>query len=273
MGRHVVLKLPTNTLRNLSDPPYDNDHPLLSLGTSRTSSINFGGWADRASEYYSCEGKGRARLKVDGLYRCEPVKFRIESSLVRDAGIQTVFANVLTGRVLVVFDPSKTVDEIAVLIEGLLAAPAGAEQKTAATIHPLRPLRTVTSANASPVLVQDLTRWHSLHPNAVLSALGTSKDRGLSEASAQLKLRSVGPNSLPESERRSGLSIFLGQFKSLPVVLLGASAVLSAVTGGLADAVVILGVVMINAATGYATEAQAERTINALGHIGQHMRP
>ena len=67
--------------------------------------------------------KGRARLKVDGLYRCEPVKFRIESSLVRDAGIQRVFANVLTGRVLVVFDPSKTVDEIAVLIEGLLAAP------------------------------------------------------------------------------------------------------------------------------------------------------
>ena len=213
--------------------------------------------------------KGRARLKVDGLYRCEPVKFRIESSLVRDAGIQTVFANVLTGRVLVVFDPSKTVDEIAVLIEGLLAAPAGAEQKTAATIHPLRPLRTVTSANASSVLVQDLTRWHSLHPNAVLSALGTSKDRGLSEASAQLKLRSAGPNSLQESERRSGLSIFLGHFKSLPVVLLGASAVLSAVTGGLADAVVILGVVMINAATGYATEAQAERTIKALGHVGQ----
>ena len=43
----------------------------------------------------------------------------------------------------------------------------------------------------------------------------------------------------------------------------------SAVTGGSADAVVILGVVMINAGTGYVTEAQAERTINALGHVGQ----
>ena len=69
------------------------------------------------------------------------------------------------------------------------------------------------------------------------------------------------------------MSIFLGQFKSLPVVLLGVSAVLSAATGGLADAVVILGVVMINAATGYVTEAQAERTIKVLGHVGLQHAP
>jgi Ca2+-transporting ATPase len=216
------------------------------------------------------EVKGRARLKVSGLYRCEPVRLRIESALVRDAGIKQVRANVLTGRVLVVFDPARTAEEISVLVEGLLAAePVGAEQNTVANIHPLRPSQSAISANASPVFGQDRTSWHALPANAVLTALATSKDRGLSQASAQQKLRRFGPNSLPESPPRSGLSIFLGQFKSLPVVLLGASAVLSAATGGLADAVVILGVVFINAGTGYVTEAQAERTINALGHIGQ----
>jgi Ca2+-transporting ATPase len=218
------------------------------------------------------EVKGRARLKVSGLYRCEPVRLRIESALVRDAGIRQVNANVLTGRVLVVFDPSRTSEEISVLVEGLLAAePDGVGQTTAAKIHPLRPLQSAisASANAGPASGQDRTSWHALPGTAVATALATSKDRGLSQASAQRKLRRFGPNSLPESPPRSGLSIFLGQFKSLPVVLLGASAVLSAATGGLADAIVILGVVMINAATGYVTEAQAERTINALGHIGQ----
>lgn len=216
------------------------------------------------------EVKGRARLEVSGLYRCEPVRLRIESALVRDAGIRQVRANVLTGRVLVVFDPARTVEEISALVEGLLAAePVGAEQNTVANIHPLRPSQSAISANAGPVFGQDRTSWHALPANAVLTALATSKDRGLSQASAKKKLRRFGPNSLPESPPRSGLSIFLGQFKSLPVVLLGASAVLSAATGGLADAVVILGVVFINAGTGYVTEAQAERTINALGHIGQ----
>ncbi|HEV7929728.1 MAG TPA: cation-transporting P-type ATPase, partial [Nitrosospira sp.] len=163
------------------------------------------------------EVKGRARLKVSGLYRCEPVRLRIESALVRGAGIRQVNANVLTGRVLVVFDPSRTAEEISVLVEGLLAAePDGVGQNIAAKIHPLRPLQSAisASANAGPASGQDRTSWHALPGTAVATALATSKDRGLSQASAQRKLRRFGPNSLPESPPRSGLSIFLGQFKS-----------------------------------------------------------
>ena len=89
----------------------------------------------------------------------------------------------------------------------------------------------------------------------MLKALETTKERGLSPDWAKQKLRSYGANSLPKTPPRSGLRIFLGQFKSLPVVLLGASAVLSAMTVGLVDAMVILGVVTINAGTGYVSEA------------------
>lgn len=56
-------------------------------------------------------------------------------------------------------------------------------------------------------------------------------------------------------------------FKSLPVGLLMASAVVSVATGGLADAAVIMGVVVINAAIGYITESQSERIINALTSV------
>ena len=86
------------------------------------------------------EVKGRARLKVEGLYRCQPARLRIESALARDGGIKQVQANVLTGRVLVIFDPSRTAEEISSLVEALLATRPAAEQNATATIHPLRPL-------------------------------------------------------------------------------------------------------------------------------------
>lgn len=200
--------------------------------------------------------KGRARLEVKGLYRCEPARGRIESALARHAGIRQASANILTGRLLIVFDPEREVEEIAVLVERVLApTPMASKQPTA-------------SHGAGPAPVQEGSDWHVLPANAVLADLETSSQRGLSQDSVQQKLRRFGANSLPRTPPRSGLNIFLGQFKSLPVALLGVAAILSVATGGLADAVVILGVVLINAGTGYVAESQAERTINALGEAG-----
>jgi Ca2+-transporting ATPase len=48
------------------------------------------------------------------------------------------------------------------------------------------------------------------------------------------------------------------------VALLGVAAGISVLTGGIADAIVIMGVVTINAAIGYVTESQAEKTIHSL---------
>jgi Ca2+-transporting ATPase len=64
-----------------------------------------------------------------------------------------------------------------------------------------------------------------------------------------------------------GFSILVDQFKSIPVYLLSASALLSIFTGGVADAVVIMAVVAINAAIGYVTESQSEMTINSLKRL------
>lgn len=62
----------------------------------------------------------------------------------------------------------------------------------------------------------------------------------------------------------------MSQFNSLPVGLLGAAAAISAVTAGLLDSVVIMGVVVANAAIGYFTESEAERTIRSLK---SHVQP
>ena len=106
--------------------------------------------------------------------------------------------------------------------------------------------------------------WHRLEADEVLTALDGTRT-GLTSTQVQNRLKQYGPNLLPEATpARLELGMFLGQFRSLPVALLGASAVVSVLTGGLADALVILGVVMINAALGYVTESQAEKTIKSL---------
>jgi Ca2+-transporting ATPase len=84
----------------------------------------------------------------------------------------------------------------------------------------------------------------------------------------QRRLAEHGPNLFKQAEPRSDLGIFLGQFNSLPVGLLGIAAAIAIATGGPVDAVVIGSVVLINAVIGFYTERQAERTIAALARLG-----
>ena len=99
---------------------------------------------------------------------------------------------------------------------------------------------------------------------AVLLQLDASPETGLSSEAAATRLREHGPNVLAEIGARSDLAIFLGQFASLPVGLLGISAGISIATGGLVDTVTIGIVFVINALVGFTTERQPERTIAAL---------
>ncbi|HEV3104646.1 MAG TPA: cation-transporting P-type ATPase, partial [Trinickia sp.] len=110
--------------------------------------------------------------------------------------------------------------------------------------------------------------WHALDAKEVLLAVGSSMRRGLSDGAVKRRQQINGPNRLEPPARRSALAMFIGQFKSLPVALLGGSAVASIATGGLVDALVILGVVLINGVIGYVTESQTERAIDALNDTG-----
>src|SRR5690606_4489932 len=54
---------------------------------------------------------------------------------------------------------------------------------------------------------------------------------------------------------------FFDQLKSVPLVLLAGSAIVSLATGGVADALAITAVIAANATIGFVTESGAERTI------------
>ncbi|MEA5506294.1 HAD-IC family P-type ATPase [Halotia wernerae UHCC 0503] len=222
--------------------------------------------------------KGRARYKVDKLHRSESLKQYIELRLKDEAGIKDVFANPLTGSVLVIFQPDFSPQAIALLIKAIVCDFLGKSGKSLAKTPGISPAKQLSSSkrgnftsNMSQLTTsgqeQQILPWHILKADTAIAYLHTSATSGLSSNAAQGQLQTYGANVLPESETRSHLSMFIDQFKSLPVGLLSVAAGLSIATGGVADAVVIMGVVFINAVIGYATESNSEKIINSLKHL------
>ncbi|MDQ0222654.1 cation-translocating P-type ATPase [Streptococcus moroccensis] len=109
-------------------------------------------------------------------------------------------------------------------------------------------------------------KFYTLSESDVLSKLDTTTD-GLTSAQAQERLATYGRNELEEAEKRTLFQKFLDQFKDLMIIILLAAAGLSVLTEGmhgLTDAIIILLVVVLNAAFGVYQEGQAEAAIDAL---------
>ena len=222
--------------------------------------------------------KGRSRFRIRGLYRSEPLKRFIETKLASTAGLGRVSINTLTSNILIFYNSGNTPSDIASLLEGIISeykglnggsrqgGPPEPERAKTRSRSPERLISTKRKvrrlvARAAP---QRQMPWHLMEAFEAVSGLGTSARGGLGSNAALARLKEYGPNLLPESVPRSGLAIFFDQIKSLPVLLLGVAAGISILTGGLADAVVIMSVVGINAAIGYVTESQSEKTIFSL---------
>lgn len=98
----------------------------------------------------------------------------------------------------------------------------------------------------------------------VAQRLQTDPNLGLSPAEAQARLEQHGPNQLQTAGGRSLLSLWAEQIRQpLVLILLGACAI-SAALGEWMDVIVILLIVLLNAALGATQEGQAERALAAL---------
>lgn len=215
---------------------------------------------------------GRTRFKVAGLYRSKSLEKLLESRLARLKDISLASANALTGNVLVCYNSGNTPQTIAALIEGIVsdyqshplptASDPGFSESQIAAVQPGY-LDLFKGLFAYPD-DQPPEPWHRLEDEEVLNRWGTSRETGLSLKAVEKNRQRYGVNILPEAEPRSAWEIFLSQFNSLPVYLLGTAAGLSVVTGGVVDAVLIMGVVVANAFIGYKTESESEKTIRSL---------
>ncbi|MGM0453311.1 MAG: HAD-IC family P-type ATPase [Thermodesulfobacteriota bacterium] len=204
---------------------------------------------------------GRARIKIQGLRKNQAVKNQLEQILARREEIARISANSVTGKILVLYDPAVNLDRILACIESVID-----QIKTAGS--PVSESAGRQDANGGVdcdlhAMAMD-TVWHRRSSARVIEAFETDASRGLSKENAQLRLQEDGANRLPEIAKRSAWSMFIEQYKSLPVALLGGAAGLSVVTGAFIDAAVILGVLTANALIGFVTESRSERTIESI---------
>jgi Ca2+-transporting ATPase len=223
---------------------------------------------------------GRIRVKVFGLQRCEPLKEEVERFLDGLDYVLSARANELTGNVLIQFHSGVAVERLIDELE-ILARRANqgrtpnAERETgnvgSESVSVSRPARQRSARAKKPLPAETAAApksdWHLQNEAQVAQRLESSPEEGLAVGVALARLAEFGPNALTVAKPRSKITLLLEQFMSPPVALLAVSAGISIATGGIADAVVIAGVVVINAVIGFVTETQAEKTINALGKM------
>jgi len=115
--------------------------------------------------------------------------------------------------------------------------------------------------------------WHLQSTEQVCADLEIDPARGLTPDEATQRLTRHGPNKLAEKKPRPAWLKFFDQFKNVLVMVLLGAVVLAAAIGDLKDAVVILIVVLFNAALGFYQEHRAEATLAALKKmLAQHAR-
>ncbi len=105
--------------------------------------------------------------------------------------------------------------------------------------------------------------WYEITSEDVLKALRTTTD-GLSDSEVLLRQKADGPNSLPEPEVDSLALIFMRQFKSPLVYVLGIVSVIVLASGEYIDAAVIAFILLFNAVIGAIQEGRAQDTLAAL---------
>ncbi len=227
---------------------------------------------------------GRLRVRFDPLYRNSALAHQLRERLSAEPEVQEVRVHVLTASVLIRYEPGVDSASILRMVAQLDGIP---EVRPADRAEPKPARRTLTAPTPWRGLYGRLSRltgrphhaqarraapraaannWHAIESNAVINALSTSA-AGLSRLEADARLRRYGPNLLQRAQPRGPGAALLRQFISLPTGLLILSAGVSIVTSGVVDALVITAVVLLNAAIGFVTERQAERTIQGLSNI------
>jgi P-type Ca2+ transporter type 2C len=102
---------------------------------------------------------------------------------------------------------------------------------------------------------------------SVTQKLKSDQIRGLTDAEAQNRLLSHGPNTITAKSSRSIFSLIVEQFSNLLVLLLFAAAILSFFLGSFNDGVVLLTIVLLNAIVGFLQDWKSENIVARLGSM------
>lgn len=106
--------------------------------------------------------------------------------------------------------------------------------------------------------------WYQRNEDELISELSTDVENGLASTEVESRLAKYGHNELKEEEKKGLMSKIIAQFSDFLILILIAAALISIFVGEVKDAVVILAIVVVNAALGIYQEGKAEKSLEAL---------
>jgi Ca2+-transporting ATPase len=238
---------------------------------------------------------GRLRLYVPAMRRDARHCRDLVEAATKLPGVQTATGCVLTGTLLIRYDPARlTPDRVETALAARLGPPsldlATSPEADGPLIHQfvdasleilappiaLAALLLRRMRGRSPQLSQpsrkgvgargggEMPRWHALSPTDVATGYATDPAAGLDPAEARRRLARYGPNALSEQKPRSFTAVALGQFASVVTFALLGAGVVTSLLGHVRDGVVIAGVLVVNALLGALQDFQADRSLRAL---------
>jgi len=104
---------------------------------------------------------------------------------------------------------------------------------------------------------------YALSPEEILKKF-TSRKTGLSSEEVQKRLKEFGPNFIKKSFQFQWVRLVAGQFNSFFVFILLGASVLSFIFGEVRDGLVVLVIVLVNAAIGFSQEFKAEKILRKI---------
>lgn len=106
--------------------------------------------------------------------------------------------------------------------------------------------------------------WHKLSARQTAEELEVSLNTGLSAKQAEERIQKYGFNELKEKEKESLFQKILNQLKDFLVIILILASAVSIFVGEVADSIVIIAIVIVNAILGVVQEGKAEKALEAL---------
>lgn len=106
--------------------------------------------------------------------------------------------------------------------------------------------------------------WYQKTPEELEQELETSSSTGLSSDEAARRLEQYGENKLAETKKKSMAQKLIEQVTDPMVIILIFAAVISAFTGEAVEAIIIIAIVVLNAALSIYQEGKAEDSVAAL---------
>jgi Ca2+-transporting ATPase len=108
--------------------------------------------------------------------------------------------------------------------------------------------------------------WHLLSLSEVSQKLDTSP-AGLNEKNAKDRQSQYGKNEIDFKKKNTVLRMIFNQLSNFMILILILAAIVSGIMGDLTDTIIILIIIIVNAAIGFVQEYRAEKAMEALKNI------